>query len=87
VHEETYDEAEHDAYEAECVIYDDEGDRFLTEDYDEWRAGRQWDELRPYTNAYGEVDCWRLELTLNDLGKAFLVVDKIAMKGRLQLEV
>jgi len=39
VHEETYDEAEHDDYEAECVIYDNEGDRFVTEDHGEWRAG------------------------------------------------
>jgi hypothetical protein len=87
VHEETYDEAEHDDYEAECLIYDNEGDRFFTADYDEWRAGRQLDELRPYANAYGEVDYWRLELTLNDLGTAFLVVDKFAMKGARQLVV
>lgn len=85
VHEETYDEAEHDAYEVECVIYDNEGDRFVTEDYDEWRAGRRWAELRPYANAAGEVDFWPLELTLNELGRAFLVVDQFAREGGQQL--
>ena len=73
------------AYEVECVIYDNEGDRFVTEDYDEWRAGRRWAELRPYANAAGEVDFWRLELTLNELGRAFLVVDQFAREGGQQL--
>jgi hypothetical protein len=85
VHEETYDEAEYDQYQAECVIYDNEGDRFVTEDYDEWRQGLLARGLRPYANAACEVDYWRLELTLNDLGKAFLVVDKFATKGDRQL--
>jgi len=43
--------------------------------------------VRPYTNAYGEVDYWRLELTLNESGKAFLVIDKFAMEGGRQLVV
>ncbi len=41
--------------------------------------------LRPYKNGAGEVDFWRLELTLNDVGKAFLVVDGFAASGRRQL--
>jgi hypothetical protein len=41
--------------------------------------------LRPYANAGGEVDYWRLELTLNELGKAFLVVNRFAMEGKRQL--
>jgi len=40
VHAETYEDAEYDRYEAECVIYDNEGDRFVAEDFDEWRSGR-----------------------------------------------
>lgn len=84
VHEETYDDAEYDQYEAECVIYDNEGDRILRENFDEWRSGRLTQGLRPYANTAEEVDHWRLELTLNDLGNAFLVVDKFGMaSGRL----
>jgi hypothetical protein len=41
--------------------------------------------LRPYSNDAGEVDYWRLELTLNDVGKAFLVLDSFATKGDQQL--
>jgi len=48
------------------------------ETYDEWPATRGLTELFPYTNSAGEVDHWRLELKLNELGKAFLVVDQFA---------
>ncbi|WP_346281545.1 hypothetical protein [Pseudonocardia sp.] len=41
--------------------------------------------LRPYGNGAGEVDFWRLELTLNEVGKAFLVVDRFATGGLPQL--
>ncbi|MFC5177336.1 DUF4365 domain-containing protein [Nocardioides taihuensis] len=78
IHEETYDEAEYDAWEAECVYYDNEGDRIVTEDYDEWRGERGVEGLRPYANSAGEVDSWRLELKLNQLGDAFLLVNEFA---------
>lgn len=82
VHEETYDDAEYDAYEAECVFYDREGDRLGSDDFEEWRGEKQAQGLRPYANGAGEVDFWRLELTLNKLGEAFLVVDRFGTEGR-----
>jgi hypothetical protein len=81
VHESTYDDADHDRYEAECVIVDGEGDRFVAQEYDEWSVGRLAPGLRPYANQAGEVDLWRLELTLNDLGKGFLAVDEFAAQS------
>ena len=78
-HEQTY-EADHDQYETECVIIDDEGDRFVIQDYEEWARGRDRG-LRPYANEAGEVDLWRLELALNELGKGFLVVDEFATEA------
>lgn len=78
IHEETYDEAEYDGWESECVYYDNEGDRIVTEDYAEWRAARGLEGLRPYANSAGEVDSWRLELKLNGLGEAFLLVNEFA---------
>lgn len=83
VHAETYDQYEYDDYEAECSIWD-EGDQFFTEEFGAWRATREAMGLRPYNNAAGEVDYYRLELTLNELGKAFLVVDKFATTGQRQ---
>ncbi|CNE48023.1 Uncharacterised protein [Mycobacterium tuberculosis] len=80
VHEETYDEAEHDQYEAECSIWD-EGEQFFTVSFEEWRRSLVARGIRPYRNGAGEVDFYRLELTLNELGKAFLVVDRFAMDG------
>jgi Domain of unknown function (DUF4365) len=86
LHEETYDQADREQFEAECVTYH-EGDRFEIMDYQDWEASRALDDLRPYTNVAGEVDLWRLELMLNDLGRAFLVVDRFANEGDQQLTV
>jgi len=85
LHEETYDEADYEHYEAECVRYDHEDDRYASEDYSEWRAAQPFPELRPYMNASGEVANWRLELTLSDLGRAFLLVDQFATHGDRQI--
>ncbi|KRC42721.1 DUF4365 domain-containing protein [Oerskovia sp. Root22] len=79
LHEETYDDADYEAWEDACVYYDNEGDRIVREGYAEWR--REWigdRTLRPYANSMGEVDSWRLELVLNDLGTSFLAVDRFA---------
>ncbi|MEU9685375.1 DUF4365 domain-containing protein [Amycolatopsis japonica] len=84
VHEATYDDAEHDQYEAECSIWD-EGDQFFSETFDEWRRTRMTRRIRPYKDTASEVDHYRLELALNELGKAFLVVDRFATEGLRQL--
>ena len=78
LHEETYDDADYEAWESEAVRYD-EGDRFEMESFESWTLGRpDQSNLRPYGNSAGEVDHWRLELVLNDLGRAFLTVDGFA---------
>lgn len=84
LHEETYEEADRSADEAECMVEDNEGDVFFREEYGEW-ASTLPGGLRPYENVSGEVDMWRLELSLNDVGKAFLVVDGFANDGLPQL--
>jgi len=85
MHEETYGDAEHDKYEAEYVIFDSEEDNFDIEHLSDWRRFRVAERLRPYAHGAGEVDSWRLELRLNELGNAFLVVDKFGMEGGRQL--
>jgi hypothetical protein len=75
LHEETYDDADWDHYEIDCVRIDKEGDRIITESYEDWRDGRLSRGLRPYAIKSDEVALWRLELSLNDLGMAFLRVD------------
>ena len=84
VHEETYDDAEYEQYEGECSRWD-EGDQFFTESFHEWRQSRVARGIRPNTNEAGEVDCFRIELTLNELGKSFLRVDQFATTGIRQL--
>jgi hypothetical protein len=81
IHEETYDEAEHNLFETECAIWD-EGDVFHSEDFSEWRQGRFPPGLHPYADD-GEVASWRLELHLGDLGRAFLLVDAFASGSEL----
>ena len=82
LHEETYDDADRDAWEAECVFYDNEGDRHVYLSYEDWHMKFEDEGLRPYANGAGEVDFWRLEMVLNDLGKAFLLVDEFAESSR-----
>lgn len=78
VDEEAYDVAEDDAWRSECVYVDGEGDEIMTMDFETWRSGRPSEGLRPYKNGAGEVDFWRLELTLNDVGTGFLAVNEFA---------
>jgi hypothetical protein len=81
IHEDTYDEAEYDGYLSECTFVDREADRIFTEDFESWRTRRSVLGLRPYAREADEVDYWRLELTLNELGRAFLLVDKFGEQG------
>ena len=80
VHQETYDESEYDQYKAVAVFGLREAELFAVP-FEEWRRGLDAERIRPYRNGGGEVDFYRLELTLNELGKAFLVVDRFAMEG------
>ncbi|MBD9699548.1 DUF4365 domain-containing protein [Flavimobilis sp. GY10621] len=80
LHEETYDDADRQEWEESCVFYDGEGDRIVLEDYAEWRERTLGEcALRPYINLANEIDRWRLELGLNDLGRSFLAVDRFAL--------
>lgn len=78
LHQETYDDAQREAWESECVSWDREGDTWETLSYDDWASQFAGAELRPYRNGAGEVDFWRLELVLNDLGRGFLAVHEFA---------
>jgi hypothetical protein len=63
----------------ETGIWDSEEKRYIgnTEDFDEWRVGRyEPGELRPHSQSGGEVDHWRLTLTLNELGRAVLALER-----------
>ncbi len=82
LHEETYDEADHGEWEAECVHHDNEGFRHVSQSYEDWHMKLDGAGLRPYGNGAGEVDFWRLEMVLNELGRAFLLVDEFAESNR-----
>ncbi|GAA3244011.1 DUF4365 domain-containing protein [Actinocorallia longicatena] len=81
VHRETYDGTEYDQYKADCCIWTEDYELFAKSSFEEWRRNLAPERIRPYRNGGGEVDFYRLELTLNELGNAFLVVDKFAKQG------
>ncbi|WP_369212448.1 DUF4365 domain-containing protein [Streptomyces flavofungini] len=55
-------------------------------EYDDYPYSRDdWGILHPYANGAGEVDFYRFELTLNELGRSFLLVDRFATEGLRQL--
>jgi hypothetical protein len=78
IDEETYQPWEEDQWTEEVGIYDSEEGGYIgwVEGFEEWRASRFGDQLRPYRNEAGEVDYWRLRLRLNELGLSFLRVDE-----------
>lgn len=82
IHPETYDLHESEQWRSD--FYDGR-DWEENAAYEDWRATSPKAGLRPYKNGAGEVDFWRLELTLNRLGIAFLDVDRFATTGERQL--
>ncbi|MTI67983.1 MAG: DUF4365 domain-containing protein [Firmicutes bacterium] len=72
-HYEYYDEQQ---FMIEECPYDSETDEyiFVEEWWDEWKKSQE--DIRPYSNSSGEVEHYRLELKLNDLGKTFLKLDR-----------
>ena len=76
---ETYDEGD---FMTEWSIWDPEEQEYVpTADFGEWREGLP--KIRPYSCEGGEVDYYRLVLTLNELGRAFLQVDDYLQTGQL----
>lgn len=86
IDESTYDAADEDAWTTACGIWDSEDKRYIghTMSFAEWRGDRE-DKLRPYDNN-GEVASWRLELELNELGRAFISVDDYLLERTAALE-
>jgi hypothetical protein len=78
VDEATYDEAEEDPWTQEEGFYDEEQGRTIIVGHNvsSWREARGFVGLRPYEVAADEVARWRLELTLNDLGRGRLAIDR-----------
>ena len=69
-----YDE---DNYREECGVWDAEQGEYIifTESFSEWASRSIPKGIRPY-KLDGTVACWRLEFTLNELGKAYVKVNK-----------
>ena len=75
VDEDYYEEYETWRYQEEECHYDKEDDTY----YPVGLSRQEWDDLqpriRPYSNSAGEVDNYRLVMTLNEIGKAFLLLE------------
>ena len=78
VHAETYDQADGWEWDPDDSVYNEETDQLEYGRAAEWDSHTGASGLRPYANAAGEVDRWRLELRLNDLARAFMLVDEFA---------
>lgn len=53
---------------------------------EEHETDRDPEAIRPYANSINEIDHWSLELRLNKIGRAFLLLDEYARQGQqLQL--
>lgn len=76
VDEATYEDHARQQWDLECGAWDSEDGAYIchSQDFAEWNTGRG-SGLRPYDDD-GEVAHWRLELTLNDVGRAFLQLNR-----------
>lgn len=76
IDEDFYEDYDEERFKEEECPYDNETGEyiFIEEFHDEWEE-RQPD-VRAYANSAGEVDHYRLELQLNDLGMTFLKLDE-----------
>lgn len=80
--EEPYEDVDRQSYHAQRSE-DRTDDRFDWDDFAAWRARRpDSDTLRPFLHTPNGLAYWQLELRLNALGKAFLLVDDFAQRGR-----
>jgi hypothetical protein len=81
VDDDYYHEFEETQWNQEFGIWDNEDGRYISHliSFDEFQA--ELPQIRPYEVASNEVACFRLELTLNEIGKAFLVLDKYLSEG------
>ena len=82
VDEDFYESYDEYAFDNECGIWDGEDKRYIghTDDFCEWRE--RLPELRPYDIVgSGEVALYRLELVLNEVGNAFLMLDRFLETG------
>lgn len=62
-------------YQENYCVYDNESEQYLWDQqgFKEWR--NQLSDIREYKNSSGEVDHYRLSLTLNNIGEIFLQLD------------
>jgi hypothetical protein len=79
VDEDAASDADEDAWMEETCMWDGEEQRYIgnSEDFGDWYASRYpTTKLRPIGESAGEVAHWRLLLTLNDLGKAVVALER-----------
>ena len=83
VDDDLYARYESDLWQLEEGVYDRETDRTMTmgADFAEWRQTRGLTGLRAYRVEADELAHWRIELRLDELGQALLVVDRYLSSG------
>jgi hypothetical protein len=83
VDHEVYDDLDEDAWNEECGVWDSEDDRYIfhTEEYEDWLS--RMAQIRPYEVASGEVALFQLELTLNEIGNAYLSLENYLSRGSI----
>jgi hypothetical protein len=76
IDEEYYNPYDKQRFNEECCYYDKEDQEYISvgKSFDEWAEAHLENGIRPYEED-DEAAYWRLEMTLSELGKAFLELD------------
>ena len=78
IDEEYYESYDENQYKNECAIYSSGECVAFTDSFTEWKEQNLTTRIRPFCDD-NEVAQWRLELTLNKLGKSFLRLDNFLL--------
>lgn len=86
VDEDFYEDYDSGQFDEQSGIWDSEEKRYIGHcaDYREWKSGLP--TIRPYEVYADEVAMYRLELALNDLGRAFLTLEPFLTEGKIPID-
>lgn len=78
VDEEFYEPREEEEWQLDTGAWDNETGSYLfyTEDFEEWKERRGLRGMRPYEAMNSEVEAYRFRVSLNEIGRAYLVLEK-----------
>ncbi len=82
IDEDFYENYDNEEFYANCGIWDSEEKQYIGTDMSFEEYSRDFSTIRPYANSSGEVEHYRLKMSLNKLGVSFLEIANFIENGQ-----